>query len=179
MSNEIPHLPTRRSFLVASTVVAAAAQTLTAAPQTPGPRASEKQVQIGVVGGNFGTQFPWHLHPDCNVSAVCDINPTRVDNMMSVFRCNTKYNNFQDFIKHPGLDAVAIFTPVPMHAWMAVQAMRAGKNVISAVVAAMSEEQLVEMLETVHATGLKYMMAETSYFRPEIITCRQLSREGK
>ena len=113
MSTEINNLQTRRKFLGASTVLGAAAQALTAAPQTPGPRASEKQVQIGVVGGNFGTQFPWHLHPNCKVSAVCDINPTRVDNMMSVFRCNTKYNNFQDFIKHPGLDAVAIFTKPP------------------------------------------------------------------
>jgi predicted dehydrogenase len=77
------------------------------------------------------------------------------------------------------MDAVAIFTPVPLHAWMIVEALRAGKNVISAVITAMTEEQLVEVLDTVRATGHKYMMAETSYYRPEIITCRQWSREGK
>ena len=179
MSQEISKLPTRRNFLGAGGAIAAAAQTLTAAPQTPGPRASEKQVHIGVVGGNFGAQFPWHLHPNCKVSAVCDINPTRLDKMMSVFRCDTKYNNYLELLKHPGMDAVAIFTPVPLHAWMIVEALRAGKNVVSAVITAMTEEQLVEVLDTVRATGHKYMMAETSYYRPEIITCRQWSREGK
>jgi predicted dehydrogenase len=62
---------------------------------------------------------------------------------------------------------------------MAVQAMRKGKHVISAVVAALNEEELGEMLDTVKLTGLNYMMAETSYYRPEIITCRQLSAEKK
>src|SRR5262249_29244999 len=167
-------LHSRRSFLgvsgaAAGSLAAAAAQSST----------SVKQTRIGGVGGNFGLQFPWHLHPKAKVTAVCDLRPDRVDSMMTTFRCDTKYRSFQEMLKHKDLDAVAIFTPVPMHAWMVVQAMRAGKHVISAVVAAMSEEQLVEMLETVRSTGLKYMMAETSYYRPEIITCRQWSREGK
>src|SRR6266436_1011150 len=96
----------RRSFLGASGV--AAAQALFAAPQSPA-----RQIRIGVVGGNFGTQFPWHLHPNCKVTAVCDIRPDRLDSMMTVFRCNAKYNSFQEMLKHKEMDAVAIFTPVP------------------------------------------------------------------
>ena len=46
--------------------------------------------------------------------------------------------------------------------------MKAGKHVISAVPAGLSEEQLVEILETVRKTGMKYMMAETSYYRPKL-----------
>src|SRR5229473_2668137 len=167
MSSGLP----RRSFLGVS---GAAVGSLAAAQSSP----SVKQTRIGVVGGNFGLQFPWHLHPRAKVTAVCDIRPDRVDRMMTTFRCDTKYRSFQEMLKHKDLDAVAIFTPVPMHAWMVVQALRAGKHAISAVVAGMSEEQLVEILETVQATGLKYMMAETSYYRPEIITCRQWSAEG-
>jgi hypothetical protein len=112
----------RRSFLGASGVVAA--QTLFAVPP------SGKQVRIGVGGGNFGTQFPWHLHPNCKVAAVCDVRPDRLDNMMTTFRCDTKYRSFQEMIKHKEMDAVAIFTPVPLHAWMAAEAMRTGKHVI-------------------------------------------------
>ncbi|HTM47330.1 MAG TPA: Gfo/Idh/MocA family oxidoreductase [Bryobacteraceae bacterium] len=163
----------RRSFLAAS---GATAGSMAAAAQSSSPGG---RIRMGVVGGNFGLQFPWHLHPRAKVTAVCDIRPDRLDSMMTTFRCDTKHRSFQEMLKQKDLDAVAIFTPVPMHAWMAVQALRAGKHVISAVVAGMSEEQLVEILDTVRATGLKYMMAETSYYRPEIITCRQWSREGK
>ena len=56
--------------------------------------------------------------------------------------------------------------------------MKAGKHVISAVPAAMTIEELERILETVKKTGLKYMMAETSYYRPEIITCREWARRA-
>ena len=82
-------------------------------------------------------------------------------------------------LKHPGLEAVAVFTPLPLHAWMVVESLKAGKHVISAVPAAMTIEELEEILETVKKTGLKYMMAETSYYRPEIITCREWNQQGK
>src|SRR5262245_7973226 len=106
MSNSISNQQTRRSFLGAAGTLAAGS--LAAAPQSsaPGPRASAKQTRIGVVGGNFGVQFPWHLHPNAKVTAVCDIRPDRVDKMMSVFHCDTKYRAFQDFLKHKEMDAV-------------------------------------------------------------------------
>jgi predicted dehydrogenase len=62
---------------------------------------------------------------------------------------------------------------------MASEAMRAGKHVISAVPAGMSVEELEQLLNCVKTTGMKYMMAETSYYRPEIITCREWARQGK
>ena len=67
----------------------------------------------------------------------------------------------------------------PLHAWMDIEAMKAGKHVISAVPAGMSVEELEQMLETVKSTGLRYMMAETSYYRPEIMTCREWARQGR
>lgn len=180
MSQQSSKPVSRRAFLGAAAVSGMAAQGAVASPQAQPSRGSSsngKQVKIGVVGGNFGAQFPWHLHPNARVTAVCDIRPEVLDRMATVFHCENRYKSFDEFLKHPELDAVAIFTPVPLHAWMAVQAMRNGKHVISAVVAAMTEVELGEMLDTVTLTGLNYMMAETSYYRPEIITCRRLAQE--
>lgn len=141
--------------------------------------ASQAKVRIGIVGGGFGATFQWHLDPDCEVVAVCDIREDRLQRLSEVYRCGNQYKDFRAMLRHAGLNAVGVFTPAPLHAWMAVTAMKAGKHVISAVPAAMSEEELVEILETVKRTGMKYMMAETSYYRPEIITCRQWAQEGK
>src|SRR6266852_2282547 len=143
------------------------------------PAARGKQLKSGVVGGGFGSSFQWRLHPNCNVAAVCDLRPDRLQRLSEVYKCNNSYRSFREFLKHPGLEAVAVFTPLPLHAWMDLEAMKAGKHVISAVPAAMSIEELERILEMVKSTGLKYMMAETSYYRPEIITCREWSREGK
>jgi predicted dehydrogenase len=144
-------------------------------------RAAEarRPVNLGVIGGRFGATFQWRLHPDCKVAAVCDIRPDRLAALAKAYQCQSTYKTFREMLRHPGLDAVAVFTPAPLHAWMAVESMKAGKHVISAVPAGVSQEELEQILETVRSTGLRYMMAETSYYRPEIIACREWAKEKK
>jgi predicted dehydrogenase len=160
----------RRSFLMAGAA---------AGVQAPGPRAAGRKIRIGVVGGRFGLSFHWHLHPHSEVAAVCDIQPERRKALAERYRCGAVYGSFREMLGHPGLDAVAVFTPAPLHAFMSVEAMKAGKHVISAVPAGMSVEELEELLETVRKTGMRYMMAETSYYRQPVITCRDLAAEGR
>lgn len=159
---------TRRSFLGAAASAGAAWA----------GQAGGKRLRIGIVGGGFGSSFQWHLHPNCSVAAICDIRPDRLQRLAEVYRCSNTYRNFREFLKHKEMDAVAVFTPAPLHAWMDVESLKSGRHVISAVPAAMTEEELARILETVRSTGLKYMMAETSYYRPEIITCREWARRG-
>lgn len=142
-------------------------------------RAAGRQVRIGVVGGGFGSSFHWHLDPNSQVTAVCDIRPDRLKKLSDVYRCGNLYKDFREFLKHPALDAVAVFAPAPLHVWMATEAMKVGKHVISAVPAGMSIEELEQLLEAVKKTGLKYMMAETSYYRPEVMTCMEWARQGR
>jgi predicted dehydrogenase len=168
---------TRRNVLTIGT--AAAAANISTAQTPVGERNSGRAIRIGVVGGGFGSSFQWHLHPKAKVTAVCDIRPDRLQRLSEVYKCGNAYKNFREMLKHPELDAVAIFTPAPLHVWMDIEALKAGKHVISAVPAGMSVEELEQLLDTVKRTGLKYMMAETSFYRPEVITSRQWAKEGK
>lgn len=167
---------TRRNFVAA--LGAANLATGLAQPFQPAPE-SNKIIRIGIVGGNFGATWQWHLHPNCKVVAVCDLRDDRLRRLSEVYKCDNKYKSYTEMLKHPGLDAVGIFTPAPLHVWMATEAMKRGKHVISAVPAGMTEEELVDLLNTVKATGVKYMMGETSFYRPEIITCRKWAKEKK
>jgi predicted dehydrogenase len=134
---------------------------------------------MGVVGGNFGSHFQWHLDPNSKVTAVCDLRDDRLDALVKAYGPATKYKDFRQFLKHPELDAIAVFTPAPLHVWMATEAMKANKHVFSAVPAGMSVEELELLLETVNKTGMKYMMAESSYYMPQVITCREWAHQGK
>jgi len=171
----------RRRFLngIGAAAVAAAVPAVTAAGGVFFRTPSGKAVRIGVVGGNFGSSFQWHLDPNSKVTAVCDLREDRLKRLVEVYGPSTQYKDFRQFLKHQELDAVAVFTPAPLHVWMATEAMKAGKHVISAVPAGMSAEELELLLETVKITGMKYMMAETSYYYPEIITCREWAAQGK
>ena len=76
------------------------------------------------------------------------------------------------------IDAIAIMTQNWMHAPQAVQALRAGKHVYSAVPTAINLQQVEELVRAVEDTGLKYMMGETSYFSAMACYCRERHAAG-
>lgn len=181
MSSIEPIDYSRRDFMkkagTAGLAVGIASRAAQAGPVI-GPRPLAK-VRIGVVGGGFGRSFFWHLHPNSEVTALCDLRDDRLKLMVDTYRTTNTYKSFRTFLKDPKIDAVAVFTPAPLHVWMATEAMKVRKHVISAVPAGMSVEELEQLIHTVKQTGMKYMMAETSYYRAEVITCREWAREGK
>jgi predicted dehydrogenase len=162
----------RRHFLRVAGAAALAAA-------TPAFAARGRPVRIGVVGGGFGAQFQWHLHPDAAVVAVCDLREDRLKVLKDTYRCDALYKDYRQFLKHRRLEAVAIFTPPHLHVPMALEALAAGKHVISAVPAGLAEAELEQLLAAVKKSGLKYMMAETSRFRADVMSCMEWAREGR
>ncbi len=189
-SRDEEQLISRRRFLhQAGTVTlaaGAAASTVESALAATFPTASSikhypaaKKLRIGVVGGNWGTYFPWHLHTDCEVTAVADLRADRRNLLMEKFHCSNAYAEFHPMLKDPKVDAVAIFTGAPDHVPHCVDVLSAGKHVICAVPAAITLEQCQKLVDAVKRSGQIYMMAETSCFDAATITARQWRKDGK
>ena len=175
------HRISRRGFLGTAAGIATGAMAASRVSAQKGgvyPK-SDRLVRIGVIGGGFGRSFYWQEHPHSRVTAVCDLRRDRIEALKETFLCDTAYTDYRELVRDPNVDAVAVFTPAPLHVQMAVDALEAGKQVISAVPAGVSEEECVKLLETVKKTGMLYMMAETSFYRREIITCRRWAQEKK
>ena len=172
---------TRRDFIKSTSVATAATAASKAHAVTHGRPAirARRLVRMGVVGGGFGRSFFWHIHPNSKVTAVCDLRDDRLELLQARYECDVAYKDFHDLIADKNVDAVAVFTPAPLHTYMAVEAMKAGKHVISAVPAGNSLDECRQLIDTVKKTGMLYMMAETSFYRDEIIACRDFAREGK
>src|SRR5262245_10332268 len=96
MSNDKTKSLTRRKFLaqvgtstvalnVAAGLRASASAANAAASPSIGLRTSEKTVNIGVVGGGFGSHFQWHLDPSCKVVAVCDLREDRLKRLTEAY----------------------------------------------------------------------------------------------
>ena len=171
----------RRRFIAGAAgfaASAAAASEVIAQKSADYPK-SDRVVGIGIIGGGFGTSFQWHEHPHCRVTAVCDLREDRIRRLKEIYGCDVAYKDYKKLIADKNVNAVGVFTPAPLHVEMAVATMKAGKHVISAVPAGMSEEECAELLETVKSTGMIYMMAETSFYRQEIITCRRWAKQKK
>jgi hypothetical protein len=190
MADVLPSLLTRRTFLEGIGVSAAVvvpeghlgALTTVLAGTNPvayRPRDPSRKVRIGVVGGGFGADFQWHLHPNCVVHAVSDLRPDRRAHLMQAYKCNRSYESLEKLLLDKEIDAVAIFTEPPNHVRHCVAVMNSGKHVICAVPACMSLEEAQELKDTKKRTGRIYMMAETSYYRAHTILARELFQQGK
>jgi len=126
----------------------------------------------GNVGGNFGSTFhgTWTQTARLRPYVICGRS---VERSGTCLRACQAVQELPRIPEAPGIGCGGNFHTRTAACMDATEAMKAGKHVISAVPAGMSVEELELLLETVEKTGLKYMMAETSYYRPEVITCRE------
>lgn len=175
------HGMTRRDVLKkTSTVALAAASTSAVLPNAQAADDPPKRVRIAVVGGGFGTSFHWHEDPGCIVTGVSDLRADRRSALQKRYRCDAVYDSLEIMIqKAKDIDAVAIFTEAPNHERHVRMCMERGWHVISAVPACLTVEEAERMKAIKEKTGLKYMMAETSYYRHHCIAARELHKEGK
>ena len=143
------------------------------------PGEARKTVRLGVVGGGFGASFSWHEHPNCVVTAVTDLRPDRRERLRNRYRCDAVYDSLEIMLREAkDVDAVAVFSGAPDHARHAKMCMDRGWHVVTAVPACMSLDEAAMLVERKRKTGLRYMMAETSWYRGECIFARNLYRAG-
>jgi predicted dehydrogenase len=74
---------------------------------------------------------------------------------------------------------VFVATDAPSHAQHCIEVLKHGKHVATAVPAVFgSLEDADRLFAAVKKSGLKYMMFETSCFRPDLHAMREIYREG-
>ncbi len=151
-------------------------------PKTNWVPVSDRKIRLGIVGYGvckFGAQFGFQDHPNVEVIAVSDLIPERRDGLMKACRCSKSYDSLEELVKNPQIEAVFVATDAPSHPQHCMEVLRHGKHVMTAVPATFgSIEMGEELLETVRTTGLKYMMAETSFFHDDCYAMRQIYRAG-
>ncbi len=167
---------TRRDFLCASAGLALAADRPVG---RPAPLGATRKIRLGVVGGGFGAQFSFHEHPNCVVTAVTDLRADRRRLLREHYRCDNVYDSLEDMLRREkNLDSMAIFSGGNLHVRHVELSMRRGLHVYSAVPACQSLEEAERLRAVKEKTGLRYMMGETSYYRPGCICARHLFESG-
>jgi len=143
---------------------------------------SDRKVRVGIVGYGvcqFGAAFGFQDHPNVTVAAVSDLFPDRCDALAKACRCEKKYPSLEEMVKDDTLEAIFLATDAPSHARHAMEVLKHGKHVASAVPAVYgSLDDASVLLETVKSTGKKYMMFETSAFHEDCYAMRQIYRTG-
>ncbi|HIG52712.1 MAG TPA: hypothetical protein EYG11_15460 [Candidatus Latescibacteria bacterium] len=76
------------------------------------------KLNIAVVGLRFGKTWMNGLrrHPNCRLACLCDSDPAALEKGQAESGVNTVASHLEEVLNDPHIDAVALFTPAPLHA---------------------------------------------------------------
>lgn len=142
---------------------------------------SKGQINVAIVGLGFGAEFIpiYQRHPHANMYAICQRTRDKLDAVGDAFGVEKRYTDYRELLKDPEVHAVHINSPIPDHAWMSIEGLKAGKHVACTVPMATSIADCKKIVELQKKTGLKYMMMETVVYAREYLFMKELLDRGE
>ena len=139
------------------------------------------QLRVGIVGAQRGTSLiPGFRAQGAEVTSLCARNEDFLNSQADRFGVAERITNYQALLESE-IDVVVVATPMHLHVPHTLQALKAGKHVISEVTGAVSVEQcrdLVDGVEAARDAGASYMLGENACFSPKNILIKNLVDAG-
>lgn len=140
------------------------------------------KLKLGVVGfGEFSKAFLeiFLTHPDIEKVVGAELIEDRRNEILSNYSVSKMYSTYEEMLnEEKDLNCIAIFAQRHQHGPMIIDALKAGKHVMTAVPMGCTEEEIFQIVELVKETGLTFMMLETCYYYPCAIYCREKFKTG-
>jgi predicted dehydrogenase len=142
---------------------------------------ADKKFNVAIIGLGFGAEFIpiYQALPSANIYAICRRDEAEMNKVGDMFGIEKRYTKYEDVLADPEVDFVHINSPIPDHAWMSMEALKAGKHVMCTVPMATTVDECRQICELVKETGLKYMMAETVVYSREFLFIKEMYEKGE
>lgn len=140
-----------------------------------------EKLRVGVVGLGFGAEFIpiYQKYNKADCVAICRRNEEKLNELGDQLGIEKRYTDYMEMLQDPDIDAVHINTDLKDHAWMSIEALKAGKHVACTVTMAMTIEECEQIVELEKKTGLNYMMMETAVYTREYLYFKKLYENGE
>ncbi len=140
-----------------------------------------QKLRIAIAGTGFGEQYAVGLQasPDVEVVGVFSRRLERAAAMAQKFGVPVSTRNFEDLLKIPYLDAVAIVTPNSTHAEFVREAIRARKHVICDKPLAMNGEEAAELYRLAEAAAVRHVTFVPYRFSPASVAIKTAAQSGQ
>ncbi|MDP3070317.1 MAG: Gfo/Idh/MocA family oxidoreductase [Opitutaceae bacterium] len=182
---------TRRRFLQASAV--AAAPLILPGRVWSADTAPSKRLTLGCIG--MGKMMKGHVgnflgRDDVQIVAVCDVDTTRreaakkrIDEAYSkkegeTYKACDAYTDFREVIARKDIDIVVIATPDHWHAYIAIAAVRAGKDVYCEKPLTYNVREAVELVKEVRKANRVFQTGSQQRSLKEFRVAAELVRNG-
>jgi predicted dehydrogenase len=139
------------------------------------------QLRVGVIGyGYWGPNVVRNLYAldACEVVALCDRNPAALQKARRTYPGLHMTAAADEVLTSPGIDAVAIVTPVWTHYELARTALENGKHVFVEKPFTSTAQQAEELVELAARKNLRIMVDHTFLFTGAVKKIRELIDKG-
>ena len=143
---------------------------------------SDAPVRVGVVGlGYWGPNLARNFDalPGCELRWVCDAAPDARERVAASLRDARVTAEIDDLLADPDLDAVALATPVPTHAALAVRVLEAGKHCFVEKPLAERVADAERAVETAGAAGRVLMVGHLLEYHPGVLRLKEIADSGE
>jgi predicted dehydrogenase len=142
-----------------------------------------KTTKTAVIGLGVGMAHArgYQVCPDAELIAICDIDPVRLKERGDLLGVPDamRFTDYKDVFKMPELDGVSIALPNHLHAPVAIDALRAGKHVLSEKPLARSAEEANTMVTEAKACDRQLMVCFNYRFREDTRWLMNMRNAGK
>jgi predicted dehydrogenase len=118
-------------------------------------------------------------NPDAEIVYFCDIIPERAQAAVEKYGCGQAITDYHVALNDPEIEAVSVCTPNHMHPVIAMDALRAGKNVLCEKPAARTYAEALEMQKVQHETGKVLNIGVVNRFNTAVNLIKQYIDSGK
>ncbi len=139
-----------------------------------------QKITVAIIGcGDFARNFVplFQAHPYVEKVYVCDLIPERAKEYHMLFGAEI-IDTYETALMRSDINSIANFTQRHLHGSIVKRALKAGKNIYSAVPMASTVDECIEIVDLVNVTGLTYMMGETCVYYPCAMYCKQEYDKG-
>lgn len=109
-------------------------------------------IGCGTIANN--AHIPAYLKNEkAKIKYFCDIIPERATAAVEKYGCGIAITDYKEILTDPEIEAVSVCTPNNVHPTIAIDCLKAGKNVLCEKPAAKTYKEALEMQKAQHETG--------------------------
>lgn len=141
------------------------------------------KIKVAVIGcgtiANSAHIPAYMANQDVEIKYFVDIVRERAEKAVAAYGCGTAVESYKDVLQDPEIEAVSICTPNDVHASIAIDCLRAGKNVLCEKPAARTYAEALEMQRVQHETGKILNIGVVNRFNTSVNIIKNMIENGE
>jgi predicted dehydrogenase len=139
-------------------------------------------IKIGIIGCGSITRYrhapEYYSNKNCKIVAFSDSNFERAKELANQYG-GKAYQNYEDILNDPTIDAVSVCTPNYTHATITIEALKSGKHVLCEKPIATNLEDAKKMIETAKETQKILMIGHNQRFAPAHQKAKEILKKNE